>query len=62
MKFTNLIISVGPWRSWAPVPCTGCTNGSYAPVAVHELISVYSFLFDRIFVSSVPRLRVDIKT
>jgi len=25
---------VGPWRSWAPVPCTGCTNGNYASAEV----------------------------
>jgi len=24
-------VSVSPWKSWAPVPCTGCTYGSYGP-------------------------------
>ena len=29
---------MGPWRSWSPVPCTGCTNGILTPLVLPWVI------------------------
>ena len=41
---------MGPWRSRAPVPCTGCTNGSYAPGRRPSMCSVQLPLHWRIII------------